>query len=496
MPAFEFSGRRSPGRRRSCCFFLVLLLLLLIIIPSARGGGEGVIRVNYKFSGSERTLTALSAHDDMRHLRFLSGVDLPIGGTGRPDSVGLYYAKIGIGTPALDYYVQVDTGSDIMWVNCIGCTECPRRGYHGMELSFYNPKDSLTGQLILCNQKFCKDMLRDTVASCYGNTSCYYTEVYGDGSYSMGYFVKDIVQYDQVSGDLQTKSSNGSVIFGCGATESDDLSSSDDALDGVIGFGKSNSSMISQLASSGRVRKMFAHCLDGVNGGGIFAIGHVVEPKVTMTPLIPNQSHYNVNMTAVRVGREFLNLSTYVYMDGDNRGAIIDSGTTLAYLPEVIYHQLVKKILSWQPGLKLRTVNDEYTCFKFSESVDDGFPPVTLYFQNSLTLNVTPQEYLFPYDDLFCIGWQNSGIQTRDRKNITLLGDLVLSNKLVLYDLENQAIGWTEYNCSSSIELKDEITGSVHLVGAHSISFGSTLRVNMCLIFFLLASFFLQNVVC
>jgi hypothetical protein len=25
--------------------------------------------------------------------------------------------------------------------------------------------------------------------------------------------------------------------------------------------------------------------------------------------------------------------------------------------------------------------------------------------------------------------------------------DLVLSNKLVVYDLENQVIGWTDYNC-------------------------------------------------
>lgn len=25
--------------------------------------------------------------------------------------------------------------------------------------------------------------------------------------------------------------------------------------------------------------------------------------------------------------------------------------------------------------------------------------------------------------------------------------DLVLSNKLVVYDLQNQTIGWTEYNC-------------------------------------------------
>ena len=44
----------------------------------------------------------------------------------------LYYAKIGIGTPTKDFYVQVDTGSDIMWVNCIQCTECPKRSSLGV----------------------------------------------------------------------------------------------------------------------------------------------------------------------------------------------------------------------------------------------------------------------------------------------------------------------------------------------------------------------------
>lgn len=76
----------------------------------------------------------------------------------------------------------------------------------------------------------------------------------------------------------------------CGATQSGNLgSSNEESLDGILGFGKANSSMISQLASSGKVKNMFAHCLDGVNGGGIFAIGHVVRPKVNMTPLVPNQ---------------------------------------------------------------------------------------------------------------------------------------------------------------------------------------------------------------
>jgi hypothetical protein len=30
---------------------------------------------------------------------------------------------------------------------------------------------------------------------------------------------------------------------------------------------------------------------------------------------------------------------------------------------------------------------------------------------------------------------------------ICFLSDLVLSNKVVVYDLENQVIGWTDYNC-------------------------------------------------
>lgn len=54
--------------------------------------------------------------------------------------------------------------------------------------------------------------------------------------------------------------------------------------------------------------------------------------------------HYNVNMTAVQVGRDFLNLPTDVFEAGDRKGATIDSGTTLAYLPEMVYGPLVRKV--------------------------------------------------------------------------------------------------------------------------------------------------------
>lgn len=39
----------------------------------------------------------------------------------------LYYTKITIGTPPVEYHVQVDTGSDILWVNCHNCERCPTK---------------------------------------------------------------------------------------------------------------------------------------------------------------------------------------------------------------------------------------------------------------------------------------------------------------------------------------------------------------------------------
>ncbi|KAL5542839.1 hypothetical protein UlMin_010549 [Ulmus minor] len=482
--------------RSSGSFSLLVTLLFLFMISTkitaSTALNNPVLSVKYRYAGRKPSLSTLIAHDSRRQQRILAGVDLPLGGSGRPDGVGLYYAKIGIGTPPKDYYVQVDTGSDIMWVNCIQCKDCPKRSSLGIDLTLYDVNDSSSGKLVPCGSGFCLEVNGGPLSGCKENITCPYLQIYGDGSSTAGYFVKDVVLYNSVSGDL----ANGSVVFGCGATQSGDLSSSGEAaLDGILGFGKSNSSVISQLASTGSVKKMFAHCLDGTNGGGIFAIGRVVQPKVNMTPLVPNQPHYNVNMTAVQVGQTFLNLPEAVFEAGDRKGTIIDSGTTLAYLPETVYEPLVNKIISQQPDIKVHTVQGEYMCFQYLDSIDDAFPNVTFYFENSLSLKVKPSEYLFLYQGMWCMGWQNSGMQSRDSQNLTLLGDLVLSNKLVLYDLENQTIGWTEYNCSSNIKVMDERTGTVHLVGSHYISSDCQLKIQWSMIFLLMVTILLQILV-
>ncbi|CAL5058284.1 unnamed protein product [Urochloa decumbens] len=469
-----------PPRASSFSCALLLLVVVLLALLAAPAAATGVFQVRRKFprhagggaSGeeAEEHLAALRRHDGRRHGRLLGAVDLPLGGVGLPTETGLYFTRIEIGAPPKGYYVQVDTGSDILWVNCIRCDGCPTRSGLGIELTQYDPAGS--GTTVGCDQEFCIESNEGVAPTCPSGTPCQFTITYGDGSSTTGFYVTDLLQYDRVSGNGQTTPSNANITFGCGAQLGGDLGSSSQALDGILGFGQANSSMLSQLAAAGKVQKIFAHCLDTVHGGGIFAIGNVVQPKVKTTPLVPGLPHYNVNLKGIAVGGATLQLPTSIFASGRNQGTIIDSGTTLAYLPEAVYETLMAAVFNKYQDLAIRNYQD-FRCFQFSGSVDDGFPIITFSFEGNLTLNVYPHDYLFQNgNDFYCVGFLNGGLQTKDGKDMVLLGDLVLSNKLVVYDLENQVIGWTDYNCSSSIKIKDDMTGSTYTVDAHNISSG------------------------
>ncbi|KAK9063065.1 hypothetical protein SSX86_016935 [Deinandra increscens subsp. villosa] len=431
-----------------------------------------LLQVQHKFGGKKKTCPdALKSHDAHRHRRILSAAELPLGGDASPTSAALYYTKIQLGSPPKDFYVQVDTGSDLLWVNCIECHNCPKKSGLGVPLTLFDPKDSSTAKAVGCDNEFCKSTFNGPSDDCKAGMLCAYSVTYGDGSSTAGFFVDDNVTLAQVSGNRQTTSMSGNVIFGCGAKQSGDLGSSDQALDGILGFGQSNSSLLSQLAAAKKVKKTFSHCLDGKQGGGIFAIGEVVEPKIKTTPILDDQTHFNIALESIDVNGSAVKLPTSIFDFVKKHAAIVDSGTTLAYFPDEVYKQLMEKIIAAQPDNKPELVEKVFLCYKYSGNIDDGFPVVNFHFENSLLLKVLPHQYFFQVeDDIWCIGFQNSNIKAKSGDEITLLGDLVLSDKLVTYDIENQAIGWTDYDCSSSIKVKDEQSGNVYEVGAQDIS--------------------------
>ncbi|KAK9075136.1 hypothetical protein SSX86_003456 [Deinandra increscens subsp. villosa] len=454
-----------------------------------------VFQVQHKFIGDNKSLIAYKAHDSHRHRRILAGVDLSLGGDSSPSYVALYYTKIQIGNPPRDYHVQVDTASDILWVNCAGCVNCPKKSDLGVPLALYDPLSSSSSRIVTCDQDFCSATLDPSNNGCIFGGRCSYVVRYGDGSSTTGYFVRDDVQLERISGDLQTSDMKGSIMFGCGARQSGGLGESQQALDGILGFGESNSSLISQLAASKKVKKMFSHCLSS-SKGGIFAIGEVVDPEVNSTPYLPNMAHFTIELKAIDVGGEFVRLPTNIFNTAAKRGTIIDSGSTLAYFPEEVYSQIMKMIMAAQPDAHLYIVDNQFKCYKGIGTLDDAFPVITFHFTSALKLTVYPHQYLFTTQhDYRCIGFLSNGQKPKEGKDVMLLGDVVLTDRLVTYNMEDQTIGWTDYDCSSSIKVRDEESGIVYEVGAHDISWKSGAdRANVS-VFVLLLSLIAAKVV-
>ncbi|KAI3900636.1 hypothetical protein MKW92_025949 [Papaver armeniacum] len=476
--------------------FSLVFFFALVSSSAFVDGGGGFFTVKNKFGKvSDRSLQELTSHDTTRHERHLSAVNVPLGGNGKLSGTGLYFTKLAIGSPPKDYFLYVDTGSDVLWVNCAKCGPCrPTYTVNDSSLNLYDPRLSSTAGLVACSDDFCTEYSKGRRnTDCSSNKACEYGVGYGDGSKTAGYFVRDIIGFDEVSGNLQATIGNAGVSFGCGMRQTGKF-----ALDGLVGLGASSTSLLSQLASSGKMKKKFAHCLDGINGGGIFVIGDVVQPALKTTPLVPNAPHYNVNMKSIQVGNNIQDISKFIAEDGE--GTVIDSGTTLTYFPEAILNplkQMVWKfpklyafqtfilcealtltinvsyflfyILTSHPNLTTQLVKDTFECFDFEESIDDFFPTVIFGFENSLQLNAYPHDYLIQYKiGGYCFGWQDSQLL---KSNLIILGDLVLMNKLVLYDVENQVLGLADYDCSSTIGLKDDVSGVVNQVaGSNSLS--------------------------
>ncbi|KAG4972228.1 hypothetical protein JHK85_038649 [Glycine max] len=371
-------------------------------------------------------LSQLRARDALRHRRMLQSsngvVDFSVQGTFDPFQVGLYYTKVQLGTPPVEFNVQIDTGSDVLWVSCNSCSGCPQTSGLQIQLNFFDPGSSSTSSMIACSDQRCNNGIQSSDATCSSqNNQCSYTFQYGDGSGTSGYYVSDMMHLNTIFEGSVTTNSTAPVVFGCSNQQTGDLTKSDRAVDGIFGFGQQEMSVISQLSSQGIAPRVFSHCLKGdSSGGGILVLGEIVEPNIVYTSLVPAQPHYNLNLQSIAVNGQTLQIDSSVFATSNSRGTIVDSGTTLAYLAEEAYDPFVSA----------------------------GGAAV------------------------WCIGFQK--IQGQ---GITILGDLVLKDKIVVYDLAGQRIGWANYDCSLSVNVSATTgTGRSEFVNAGEIGGNISLR--------------------
>ncbi|GLT51286.1 hypothetical protein SLA2020_247060 [Shorea laevis] len=404
-------------------------------------------------------LSQLRARDAARHGRLLQSaggvVDLPVSGTYNPFLVGLYYTKLQLGSPPQEFHVQIDTGSDVLWVSCNSCNGCPETSGLQIQPNFFNPGSSSTAALVSCSDQMCSLGLESSDSVCSpSHNQCSYAFQYGDGSGTSGYYVSDLLHFDTIHEGSITTNSTATIMFGCSTVQTGDLTKSDRAVDGIFGFGQQSLSVVSQLASQGIAPKAFSHCLKGDNsGGGILVLGEILEPNIVYTSLVPSQAHYNLNLQSISVNGQRLAIDESVFATSTNTGTIIDSGTTLAYLPERAHGVFVSAIRSTIPQSVQSVVSKGNQCYLITSSVNEIFPQVSLDFADGVSMILNPQDYLVQQNSIggaavWCIGFDKIPGQA-----VTILGDIVLKDRIFVYDLDNQRIGWANYDCSKSVNV-------------------------------------------
>ncbi|KAL0436355.1 UNVERIFIED_CONTAM: Aspartic proteinase-like protein 2 [Sesamum radiatum] len=429
------------------------------VVVGGEGEGKGLVLSLERVSHEGMGLSQLRHRDLVRHGRFLQQqtfgvVDFPVQGTYDPYLVGLYFTRVKLGTPPKEFYVQIDTGSDVLWVSCNPCTGCPTSSGLQIELEFFYPSSSSTASMISCNDQRCALGAQSSDSGCSGQNQCGYTFQYGDGSGTSGYYVSDSIYFDSIVGNSLTSNSSAPVVFGCSTSQSGDLTKPDRAVDGIFGFGQQGLSVISQLSSQGITPNSFSHCLKGENGGGgILVLGQIVEPNIVYTPLVPSQPHYNVNLQSISVNGQTLNIDSSVFATSGNRGTIIDSGTTLAYFAEEAYDPFVSAITQTVSQSVRPLLSKGNQCYLTTSSISEIFPPVSLNFAGGASMILRPQDYLLQQNSVGGAAVWCIGIQKIQGQGITILGDLVLKDKIVVYDLAGQRIGWANYDCSSSVNV-------------------------------------------
>lgn len=106
------------------------------------------------------------------------------------------------------------------------------------------------------------------------------------------------------------------------------------------------------------------------------------------------------------------------------------------------------------------------------------------------------EDYLVHYGfvngaPMWCVGFQKVQGQ-----GISILGDLVLKDKIFVYDLARQRIGWANYDCSSSVNVsitsgKDEFVNGNQLNVSSSSKFYPILKLIPVIITLLFANLIL-----
>ncbi|PWA38667.1 aspartic peptidase A1 family [Artemisia annua] len=317
-----------------------------------------------------------------------------------------------LGDPSTPYHLDFDTGSHFTWIQCDApCQKCLPAPHP--------PYKPVTWKLVGCTDPICEDIRypKDHHVCESTNEPCTYYLRYADGGSSLGVAIND---------PLTLQYTNGTVIkpdisFGCGYHQKHPDPENRPYIDGILGLGSGKEGILSQLRELGVIKNVVGHCLSTQGGGYLFLGDEFVPSSAVWTPMITTNEfakRYFLGVAELYVG----GLATGIR----DLSVLFDSGTTFSFFAPEAYGASVSMVTNDIKEKQLYSVHDDYL-------------PNTWF-------EMYPEAYLIiSKDGNVCLGILDS--TAIEAPTVNLIGAISFLDKLIIYDNENQKIGWTIANC-------------------------------------------------
>ncbi|KAL0389589.1 UNVERIFIED_CONTAM: Aspartic proteinase Asp1 [Sesamum calycinum] len=158
-----------------------------------------------------------------------------------------YMVKVGIGTftarppyPSFkSYYLYMDTGSDLTWIQCEGCRAPGGRCFNQKEPVYPNSLSGSYYPLPCKKHKLCAPN------QCI-NASCSYNVRYLDNTSSSGILASENFVFNSTSGKMEVLKN---LVYGCGVDNRKNYGNYSNQIAGIMGLGWGSYSILSQANS-------------------------------------------------------------------------------------------------------------------------------------------------------------------------------------------------------------------------------------------------------
>ncbi|XP_058759751.1 aspartic proteinase CDR1-like [Vicia villosa] len=359
---------------------------------------------------------------------------------------GEYLMSYFVGTPPFKVYGILDSGSNLIWIQCKPCNIC-----YNQTSPIFNPSKSSSYQKISCSSSRCKSREEDISCS-KDKDSCEYTLDYGRGAKTQGDLILETITLQSTSGSTV---SFPNIVIGCGHTNN--LSYTGKSS-GVVGLAIGSTSLIKQLGSS--INERFSYCLidyRNANQSSKLNFGDaaiVYGSDVVSTPIVKmignNQTdYYYLHLKAVSVGSKRITYSGFKLkgINASTHNIQLDSGTTVTYVPRHFYHRLESAV---KKKVKLVRFHDDSGSFnlcynttsKQPTTKQSNFPVIIAHFSGG-DVKLDPKGYFLSlYEGIECFSFFPI------KSDLGIMGNTLQVNYLVGYDLKNNIVSFKPTDCS------------------------------------------------